>query len=59
MASAIARHRSRALPPDGRSRSAAGRDSVGLEETEDGIWSIFFYDLLLGRWNERTLEVSA
>jgi hypothetical protein len=32
---------------------------VGLEETTDGVWSIYFYDVLLGRLNERTLELSA
>ena len=30
---------------------------VGLEEIDDGIWSIYFYDVLLGRFNERDYEV--
>jgi hypothetical protein len=29
---------------------------VGLEETADGVRSIYFYDVLLGRLNERTLD---
>jgi putative transposase len=28
-------------------------ESIGLEETDDGIWSIWFYQRLLGRLNER------
>ena len=30
---------------------------VALEEVDDGIWSIYFYDILLGRLDERTFEV--
>ncbi len=30
---------------------------VALEEIEDGIWSIYFYDVLLGRLDERNFEV--
>jgi hypothetical protein len=26
---------------------------VGLEEVDDGIWSIYFYDVLLARLDER------
>jgi hypothetical protein len=26
---------------------------VGLEETDDGIWSLFFNDVLLGKFDER------
>jgi len=32
---------------------------VALEEIHDGIWSIHFYDVLLGRLDERTFEVIA
>jgi transposase InsO family protein len=32
---------------------------VGLEETGDGIWSIYFYDLLLGKLDERTFRIRA
>jgi putative transposase len=31
---------------------------VALEEIADGVWSIYFYDLLLGRLDERTWTVS-
>jgi len=34
-----------------------GQD-VALEEIEDGVWSIYFYDLLLARLDERTGELS-
>ena len=30
---------------------------VGMEETDDGIWSIYFYDVLLARLDERSTEV--
>jgi putative transposase len=30
---------------------------VGLEEVEDGVWSLGFYDVLLGRFDERTWQV--
>lgn len=28
-------------------------ENVGLEEIEDGIWSIYLCEVLLGRWNQR------
>ena len=31
--------------------------TVGLEEVDDGIWSIYFYDVLLGRFDEQNYEV--
>ena len=31
---------------------------VALEEIADGVWSIYFYDLLLARWDERTSQLS-
>lgn len=31
---------------------------IGLEEIADGVWSIYFYDLLLARFDERTGKVS-
>jgi transposase InsO family protein len=34
-----------------------GQD-VALEEVEDGVWSIYFYDLLLARLDQRTGELS-
>jgi transposase InsO family protein len=33
--------------------------SIGLEETDDGIWSIYFCDVLLGRFDERTKRLCA
>ena len=30
---------------------------IGLEETGDGVWSLFFYDVLLGRLDERDYKV--
>ena len=30
---------------------------IGLEEVDDGIWSIYFYDVLLGRLDERDYRV--
>jgi putative transposase len=32
-------------------------ENLGLEEVEDGIWSVYFYDVLLGRFTERTWEI--
>jgi transposase InsO family protein len=32
---------------------------VGLEEVDDGVWSIYFYDILLARLDERTFELMA
>lgn len=30
---------------------------VGLEEVEDGVWSVCFYDVLLGRFHEREWQL--
>lgn len=35
------------------------REAIALEEVADGVWSIFFYDLLLARLDERTGKVTA
>lgn len=32
-------------------------EQVGLEEVDDGVWSVFFYGLLLGRFHERDWQV--
>ena len=32
---------------------------IGLEEIDDGIWSIYFYDVLLARMDERDFTLSA
>lgn len=39
------------------SETLAGLD-LGLEETDDGIWSLCFGTLLLGRYDERTKKLS-
>lgn len=33
-------------------------EDVALEEIEDGVWSLYFYDLLLARLDERTWTLS-
>ena len=33
------------------------KEDIGLEEIEDGIWSIYFYDTLLGRFDELNFEL--
>ena len=38
---------------------ALGGEHVGLEEVEDGVWSVSFYDRLLARLDERTWKLSA
>jgi transposase InsO family protein len=38
---------------------ALRQDYIGLEEIADGIWSIYFHDVLLGRLDERTFRLSA
>jgi hypothetical protein len=30
---------------------------IGLEETDDGVWSVYFFDVLLGRLSERDYKV--
>lgn len=34
------------------------RESIGLEESEDGVWSIYFYDVLLARFHERDQRIT-
>jgi putative transposase len=31
---------------------------IGLEEVEDGVWSIYFYDLLIARFDERLNRIT-
>jgi putative transposase len=33
------------------------QEYVGLEEIDDGVWSIYYYDFLLGRMDERELKI--
>ena len=38
---------------------ALAQEWIGLEETDDGIWSMYFYDVLIARLDERTFKLSA
>ena len=38
--------------------SALAHEYVGLEETGDGVWSVYFYDRLLARFDERDFKLS-
>lgn len=38
--------------------NALKQEWVGMEETADGIWSVYFYDVLLCRWDERNLRLT-
>ena len=38
-------------------RSALAGQLVGLEEVDDGVWSIYFYKVLLGRFDERRFKI--
>ena len=38
---------------------ALGGEHVGLEETADGVWDLYFFDRLLARLDERTWKLSA
>ena len=35
------------------------QEDIALEETADGIWSIYFYDVLLARLDERDFRLYA
>ncbi|HEY7615577.1 MAG TPA: integrase core domain-containing protein, partial [Terriglobales bacterium] len=37
---------------------ALNGEYVGLEEVQDGIWNILYYDTLLGRFDERTHTIT-
>jgi putative transposase len=39
--------------------NALAGEHIGLEEIADGIWSIYYYNTLLARFDERTDELSA
>lgn len=34
-------------------------ERIGLEEIADGLWSLYFYDVLVGRFNERDWRIYA
>ncbi len=38
--------------------TALAHEYVGLEEVADGVWSLYFYDRLLARLDERTFTLS-
>lgn len=38
--------------------STLPKECVGLEEIEDGVWSVWFGPVLLGRFHERKLRIS-
>ncbi len=38
--------------------SVLAYERIALEEVEDGVWSIYFYRLMLGRLDERTGKIS-
>ena len=33
-------------------------EDVALEEIDDGLWSIYFYDVLIARLDERDYRIS-
>jgi transposase InsO family protein len=39
--------------------AALKQDWIGLEEVDDGIWAIYFYDVLLARFDERDRKLHA
>lgn len=38
---------------------ALGHKWIAFEETDDGVWSVYFYDVLLARLDERDLKLRA
>lgn len=38
--------------------NALKQEWIGMEETEDGVWSVYFYNVLLCRWDERKLHLT-
>ncbi len=38
---------------------ALKQDYIGLEETDDGIWGIYFYSVRLGTLDERDFRIYA
>ena len=36
-----------------------GHEHIGLEETADGVWDLYFFDCLLARLDERTWKLTA
>jgi putative transposase len=38
--------------------STLAAETIGLEEVDDGIWAVYFYDRLIGKLDQRTARVS-
>ena len=38
---------------------ALAQEWIGLEEVEDRIWSVYFYDVLLARLDEREMILNS
>ena len=36
-----------------------GHEHIGLEETADGVWDLYFFDRLLARLDERDFKLRA
>jgi len=37
---------------------ARNGEYIGLEEVDDGLWNILYYDTLLGRYEQRTKAIT-
>ncbi len=37
---------------------ALNGEMVGLEEVQDGLWNVIYYETLLGRFDERTRTIT-
>jgi hypothetical protein len=37
---------------------ALNGEYIGLEEVQDGLWNLIYYDTLLGRFNEHTYTIT-
>ena len=37
---------------------ALNGEYIGLEEVDDGLWNILYYDTLLGRYEQRTKAIT-
>jgi hypothetical protein len=37
---------------------ALNGDDIGLEQVEDDLWNILYYDVLLGRFDQRTKTIT-
>ena len=37
---------------------ALNGEMIGLEEVQDGVWNVIYYETLLGRFDERTRTIT-